>query len=176
MEYNICDEIDEKIGKGSAVAKQFRYAYTFANKKANDNKKKYLKSQRAIIHLSFAASVINVFITVASATLDISWILSIASGTASVIMLISAMISKKLGFYKYFETWQRHRSHSMKLGYEAMCFLSKTEDYKGKRDEEAFDIFKKNLCDIIKNNNEKYAENMTNFDVDLGVKLSQKEL
>lgn len=170
---SIIDYLTEKITKDISSAEAvdfvdfFRQTYAAVEVDANRNKTQYFKMQNRIIILNAVVAIVNIIITVASPITECSLTVPVLSGIASAITVISTYYVTKRDFKKYFETWLRHRVHTLKLNSEARAYILGTEEYAKLDPKAALERFKERFNKIEVENQELFIENMSRFETGL---------
>lgn len=166
------NEILEKLKSKLKEAGQYDFAlqvettYKKVEKKSKGNRDKHFKIQSRILYCSAAVSLINVLVTFSSSVGFLGGIAPVLTAASSAVsILVTTMIAVK-GSKKYSETWLRHQMHQADMEFEILDYVYNRGKYKTGTDEERAGEFIDAMTAIWKKNQERFSNNMANFDKD----------
>lgn len=150
----------------------FRYAYTDALQKVENNKDMNFTHKKRFIALLKWTIVVHVLLCVVFAVLLVlglstDHMIAIEAFVLFVFFLSSLIITKNLDINKYQETWSRHRNFQYQRNQEMLRFLLLMEPYKKAEDGDNVDRFVKAILDIEGKNIEKFCDNMDTKEMSL---------
>lgn len=161
----ILEKLKEKLCRAGYedFARQVEKSYTKVKKDAENNKNKHFKIQNIILYGSAGVSITNVLVTLCNTLGCLNEIVPIITAVSSVIsILVTTMIAVK-GAKKHSETWLRHQMHQADMEFEMLEYVLSRGKYQADDKENAI-IFMDNMLSIWRKNQEKFEQNMANFD------------
>lgn len=169
MDRKIFEVVERKL-KAAGVEQAFydnlMAVYQRVSEKSEKNKKKHFKVQKKILFGTFFVSVVNITASIASGYKEVSVIIPVLTGIASIISVFVTLCIGQKNSGKYSETWMRHQRYKANLEFVIMDYAFDNDNYADETAEIKAKMFVKEIMEISKLNQNIFEKNMKNFDVE----------